>query len=318
MGTAIPQHHRWLNILQTLLLIAALLLLCSLAGSLLFGEQGVWIALAAGAIVLLFDRTATWRLTLHLYRAQPIYPQEAPELWRILEILASRAELPNVPTPYYVPSPLLNAFAVGNRKRSAIALSDGLLNELTLRELTGVLGHETAHIADGDLKVMGLADTVSRITALFAFTGQLYLLLSIALLLLDNVEFAINWPALLLLLFSPHLALLAQLGLSRIREYDADLKAGLLTGDPLGLALALARIERKSNVWLGIVLPGWGNPEPSWLRTHPDTAERIRRLQQMAVIQPQPVFTSPNHSQLGYIVTPLDRAPRWRIGGLWR
>lgn len=56
------------------------------------------------------------------------------------------------------------------------------------------------------------------------------------------------------------IALLAQLGLSRVREFDADRLAAELTGDPQGLALALAKIERESRAWL---LPGWGKPEPS-------------------------------------------------------
>ncbi|MHB8826004.1 MAG: M48 family metalloprotease [Thiobacillus sp.] len=83
----------------------------------------------------------------------------------------------------------------------------------------------------------------------------------------------IHWPAMLLLVFSLHLALLAQLGLSRVREFDAD-----QTAAPEGLARALGKIERASRAWQAWLLPGWGNPEPSWLRTHPATDERIRRL----------------------------------------
>jgi Zn-dependent protease with chaperone function len=261
-------RHSWLNRLQTVLLMLALLAICTLAGSLLFGEEGIWIALATGVFALIFEPAAAWRLTLSLYRARPIHPQEAPALWQMLQVLAERAELPSVPTPYYIPSPLINAFAVGSRQQSAIALTDGLFKQLNSRELAGVLAHEMAHIANNDLRVMGLADAISRITALFAATGQLFLLLSLPLLWFGEISFQINWPGLLLLLFSPHLALLMQLGLSRIREYDADMNAAALTGDPLGLAAALAHIEQVSGGWLSILLPGWGNPEPSWLRTH--------------------------------------------------
>lgn len=310
------QRHRWLNRLQTTVLMLALLGLCALGGSLLFGNRGIWLALGAGLLTLLIEPAAVWRLTLHLYRARPISAVEAPKLWQILEILSERAGLPSIPVPHYIPSPMVNAFAVGNRKQSAIALTDGLLKQLSTRELAGVLAHEAAHIANNDLRVMGLADAVSRLTAMFAMTGQLFLLLSIPLLLLGEVNFQINWPGLLLLLFSPHLALLMQLGLSRIREYDADLNAAILTGDPHGLAQALAHIEQVSSGWLSILLPGWGNPEPSWLRTHPPTEERIQRLKALSLDESNIAWLEP-HSLPGYGNLIVVR-PRWRIGGFWR
>lgn len=317
MQSIVWHRHSWLNRLQTLLLMLALLAICTLTGSLLFGEEGVWIALATGVFALIFEPAAAWRLTLGFYRARPISPQEAPALWQILQVLAERAELPSVPAPYYIASPLINAFAVGSRKQSAIALTDGLFKQLSSRELAGVLAHEMAHIANNDLRVMGLADAISRITALFAATGQLFLLLSLPLLLFSEINFQINWPGLLLLLFSPHLALLMQLGLSRIREYDADLNAAALTGDPLGLASALAHIEKVSGGWLSIFLPGWGNPEPSWLRTHPPTAERVRRLQALSPSRQQLIWQEP-FTAPGYGRRLIIRPARWRIGGLWR
>lgn len=310
-------RHLWLNRLQTVLLMLTLLAICALAGSLLFGEQGIWIALATGLAMLCLEPTAAWRLTLSLYRARPIHPEQAPELWQLLEALAERAELPSVPVPYYIPSPIINAFAVGHARQSAIALTDGLLGRLTMRELAGVLAHETAHIAHNDLRVMGLADAVSRITALFATTGQLFLLLMLPWLLLDEVPFEIQWPGLLLLLISPHLAVMVQMGLSRIREYHADAEAARLTGDPVGLATALAHIEQASRGWLAILFPGWGNPEPSWLRSHPATGERIRRLQALGPEHPQPRWAGATQFP-GYSRRIVVRAPRWRIGGLWR
>jgi heat shock protein HtpX len=187
-----------------------------------------------------------------------------------------------------------------------------------MRELTAVLAHEVAHIAHGDLRVMGLADSVSRLTSLFALTGQILLLLALPWFLVGGQMVEVNWLALLVLLLSPHLALLVQLGLSRVREFDADLKAAALTGDPEGLALALARIERASRSWLSILLPGWGNPEPSWLRTHPATAERIRRLRTLASSPARPGLWPPETTAVGSIARPTVRAPRWYVSGLWR
>lgn len=308
--------HALVNQLQTLLLILTLLGLSALAGALLFGENGLWIALIAGAAALIFEPAAASWLTLRLYRARPIPPEAAPGLWQTLAWLAERAGLTALPIPHYVASPMVNAFAVGSRNRSAIALTDGLLRTLTARELTGVLAHEVAHIAHGDLRVMGLADYVSRLTSLYALTGQFLLLLALPASLVAAVE--INWWGLLLLAVSPHIALIAQLGLSRVREYEADRRAAELTGDPEGLAAALVRIERVSRSWRAWLIPGWGNPEPSWLRTHPATEARVRRLLAMAT----PPLRSPG-PRLDTLWEPsryprlLPGGPRWRLGGFW-
>ena len=251
-------RHRWLNRLQTALLVLTLLGIAAVAGSLLLGDGGLWLALAAAGFTLLLEPAAASGLTLRLYGARPLHPDEAPDLWAVLRELAARAGLPAVPVPHYVPSGVVNAFATGSKHHAAIALTDGLLRSLTPRELTGVLGHEIAHIANEDLRVMGLADSISRLTHLLALLGQLAIVLSLPALLLGVTE--VNWPALLLLAVAPQLALLAQLGLSRVREFDADRLAAELTGDPHGLASALAKIERVSRSWRAWLLPGWGNP----------------------------------------------------------
>ena len=284
-------RHRWLNRLQTALLVLTLLGIAAVAGSLLLGDGGLWLALAAAGFTLLLEPAAASGLTLRLYGARPLHPDEAPDLWAVLRELAARAGLPAVPVPHYVPSGVVNAFATGSKHHAAIALTDGLLRSLTPRELTGVLGHEIAHIANEDLRVMGLADSISRLTHLLALLGQLAIVLSLPALLLGVTE--VNWPALLLLAVAPQLALLAQLGLSRVREFDADRLAAELTGDPHGLASALAKIERVSRSWRAWLLPGWGNPEPSWLRTHPATAERIERLLELAPPPAMPPWRSP-------------------------
>jgi len=306
-------RHRWLNRLQTALLVLTLLGIAAVAGSLLLGDGGLWLALAAAGFTLLLEPAAASGLTLRLYGARPLHPDEAPDLWAVLRELAARAGLPAVPVPHYVPSGVVNAFATGSKHHAAIALTDGLLRSLTPRELTGVLGHEIAHIANEDLRVMGLADSISRLTHLLALLGQLAIVLSLPALLLGVTE--VNWPALLLLAVAPQLALLAQLGLSRVREFDADRLAAELTGDPHGLASALAKIERVSRSWHAWLLPGWGNPEPSWLRTHPATAERIERLLELAPPPAMPPFPS---ARFVPEVTVSPRPPRWRTGGLWR
>lgn len=313
MISKVVRQHAALNRLQTGLLVILLLAVGGVAGQLLFGATGFWLSLGAILLTLALEPVATARLTLSLYRARPIPPGEAPQLWRMLEVLARRAGLPAVPRPHYVPSRMINAFAVGNRRNSAIALTDGLLGSLTPRELLAVLAHETAHIANGDLRVMNLADYVSRLTGAFAMLGLLLLVMALPGVWMGQLE--VQWLGLLLLAVSPHLARLAQMGLSRVREFDADLGAARLTGDPAALASALARIEAVARGWRGWLIPGWGNPEPSWLRTHPPTAERIRRLLALEVPAWSDDWTLADRPELRAAQL---RPSRWHPSGIWR
>lgn len=305
--TALLQH-RWLNRLQTGLLVLTLVGIAAAAGRLPFGEGCLWLALFAVAGALLLEPVAASALSLRLYRVRALHPQQAHEMWALLR------ELPATPVPHYVPSAVVNAFATGSKQEASIALTDGLLRSLSPRELAGVFAHEVAHIANEDLRVMGLADSVSRLTCLLALMGQIAILLSLPALLVGAAE--VYWPGLLLLAASPQLALLAQLGLSRVREFDADRLAAELTGDPQGLASALAKIERVSRSWRAWLWPGWGNPEPSCLRTRPATQERIARLLTLA---PWPASALPLRAPHFLPESALaTRPPRWRPSGLWR
>ena len=143
------------------------------AGRLPFGEGCLWLALFAVAGALLLEPVAASALSLRLYRVRALHPQEAHEMWALLRELPARAGLPATPVPHYVPSAVVNAFATGSKQEASIALTDGLLRSLSPRELAGVLVHEVAHIANEDLRVMGLADSNSRLTSLLALMGQI-------------------------------------------------------------------------------------------------------------------------------------------------
>ena len=89
----------------------------------------------------------------------------------------------------------------------------------------------------------------------------------------------IPFLGLILLIIAPMLSSLLQLGLSRTREYDADLGAFELTRDARGLASALMKLEKyHGGLMEKIVLPGRKQQQPSLLRTHPETEDRVERL----------------------------------------
>ncbi len=281
VDSGIVAERRLLNLAQTALLVGGMASLLALSAELLVGG-GVWPGVFAGvALSLLLAPAVSPRWVLRAYRARELGLREAPGLHRLARELALRAGIDRPPSLYWVPSPIMNAFSVGSRHDPAIAVTEGLLRALDARELAGVLAHETSHIANNDMRIMALADTVTRMTHLLSSAGVLLALVSLPLALFGIVVVS-PW-ALLMLVAAPALSGLMQMALSRTREYLADLEAAHLTGDPMGLAAALYKLEWQSaGPWRRLFAGGHrGNPDPSLLRTHPDTGERVQRLRAM-------------------------------------
>jgi heat shock protein HtpX len=261
------------NTLHAILLIAGTGLLMGVLAYTMFGWVGLIGTAIFGAIGIASLGRVSPKMVLGLYKARPLAEEEAPDLHRIMRELAKRANLLSVPTLHYVPTKMMNAFAVGHEQDSAVAVTDGLLRAMNLRQIAGILAHEVSHIKSGDLRVMGLADVLNRITSILSNIG----LLGIPLVFGTGIN--VPLLGLVLMVLAPTLGGLLQLGLSRVREYDADLDGASLTGDPEGLASALRILEeRQGGKWEGLVLPGSRLPQPSLLRTHPKTEDRIARL----------------------------------------
>jgi heat shock protein HtpX len=266
-------RHRARNALHTGLLLLGMAVLAGFLGYALFGSASmVWGALA-GAVVVAFAHEVSPALVLRMARAREIPRAEAPRLYGLVEGLAGRAGLARVPPLYLVPTPALNAFAAGSRDHAAIAVTDGLLRNLDGRELAGVLAHEFAHLKANDLRVMTLAAVVGRLTGLLSLMGQMMLVVMVPLALVTSLT--VPWLAIFALILAPTGSAALQLALSRTREFDADVSAAELGGDPRGLAMALAKLERMQGGWMERLFLA---RVPHWLRSHPDTHERIRRL----------------------------------------
>jgi heat shock protein HtpX len=309
------RRHDWLNALHTWILIAGSALLMAFIAWTVFGVTGLaWAGIATG-VSLVFAGRLSPQVVLRLYRARALDPSEAPELHQVVRELAARAELPGVPQLYYVPSQIMNAFAVGSPENAAIAVTHGLVRNLTLRQLAGVLAHEISHVRNGDLKVMALGDVLTRVTSLMAQIGFFGLLISIPGMLATGIH--VPWLALGLLILAPFIGGLLQLALSRTREYDADLDAAAITGDPEALASALAVLEKKQgHMWEGLMLPGGRVPDPSILRTHPKAEERIARLLNL---RKGTAHVSPEDIHIEVEAPSRLRPPRihWQRLGVW-
>ena len=310
------RRHKLRNLAQSAVLLSGMVVLLGLLGFLLFGADGL-VGMGLGtALALAFSPRVSPQMVLRLYGAREIARAEIPELLAVVARLAERAGLQRMPRLYYVPSSMLNAFAVGRPDDAAIALTDGLLRTLSLRELSGVVAHEISHIRNDDLWIMGLADTVGRLTRLMTLFGITLLIVSLPLW--ASGAAGLPWLLVLLLLLAPQVTMLLQLALSRAREFDADLDAAGLTGDPAGLASALLKLERRQQgLWEQILLPGHRQPQPSVLRSHPPTEQRVARLKSLyAIAEPTrgpDRDAEPIECPWARIATP----PRGHLVGYW-
>jgi heat shock protein HtpX len=319
LDQAALEAHKRLNLLHTALLLAGTAAIVGISGLLLFGMSGVaWAAVLVGIMLILMPRIPP-ELLMRMYRARRIVPQPGEQLGEIIDVLAERAGLPTRPQLYVVPSMALNAFAAGKQDHAAIAITEGLLRQLTLREIAGVLAHEISHVRNNDLWVMGVADVFTRVTQSMSYIAIFLAMLNV-LGAFQGEQYA-SWWAIAFLYLAPMMSNLLQLGLSRAREYDADLEGAQLTGDPLGLASALKRIEdHTGKVWEDVMLPAPGRRVvyPSILRSHPTTEDRIRRLVALTgkPMMPPMVFADrPLISLVGF--GPIAMRPRVRFPGVW-
>lgn len=265
------------NQLHTVILLITLGLLFSTMGYALFGGTGfIWV-LVIGMAILVITPTLPNSWLLGLKRAIPITYDEAPWLYKTTNQLAQKAGLDDSPRLFFLPNKESSAFTIGQGHDHAIGLSQGLLRELNERELEGVIAHEISHIKNKDIPLRTLAHHMSQLTRTFSFIGQVVILFNLPLLLLGLVSF--SWSVILLLIAAPAAAVLVELALSRAREFEADLTAAELTNDPKGLASALLRIDKKNRpIFLRLLFPYYASPSTSWLSTHPNTEERVKRL----------------------------------------
>jgi len=279
------------NLLQSVLVLAAMGLLTAGLGWLLAGVDGIVWGLGAGVVALLLQPGLSWPLLQRLYRARPLRIEEAPGLYQIVRALADRAELSAPPALFYIPSPVVQAVTVGRGEEPAIGITDGLLRLLSRRELAGVLAHEISHIRHRDLWLMQLAGAAGRLTHLFSTLGLVLIFLYMPLALMSEV--AIPLPLLLLLVFAPTVSAMLQLALARTREFAADAGAVELTGDTRGLISALDKLERiQGGLWEGFSRRPRG-PLARLLRTHPEASERIARLEALEPARPGPAIALP-------------------------
>lgn len=270
------------------LLLAAMTGLFMAVGYLIGAQQGMIIAFVLALGMNVFAYWNSDKMVLSMYGAKLVDRNSAPRFYNLVERLAQRAQLP-MPRVFVIENPQPNAFATGrDPEHAAVAATTGLLNLLDERELAGVMAHELAHVKNRDTLVMTITATLA---------GAVGMLANFAMFMGGRNR---NSPlgaigGILVMLLAPLAAMLVQMAISRTREYGADEGGAAISGDPLALASALAKLEHGARVvpnndaeanpataHMFIVNPLSGRGADNLFSTHPAMANRIAKLQQMA------------------------------------
>lgn len=280
-----------MNYFKTTILLIALTLLLVWVGSMVGGRQGATYAFAIAMGMNFFSYWFSDKIVLRMYGAREVTEQESPSFYMIVKELTMHTGLP-MPRMYIVPTQAVNAFATGrNPRHAAVAVTEGILNSLTHEELKGVLGHELSHIQNRDILISTIIATVAgaimmlanmaRWAALFGGYGGR-----------DEEDSRGGFAILFLAILAPIAALLIQMAISRSREYAADKGGAQITGNPLGLASALGKLQQaamtrplnagQTTAHLFIVNPLSGRTFATIFSTHPPIEERVKRLRAMA------------------------------------
>lgn len=277
-----------MNYVRTGMLMAALTALFGVVGYLLAGAGGMLIALGIAVATNLFSYWNSDRLALSAYNAQQVDERSAPELYGMVRDLAQRANLP-MPRVYIIQEDQPNAFATGrNPQNAAVAATTGLLKSLSQEEVAGVMAHELAHVKNRDTLTMTVTATIA---------GALGMLANFALFFGGNRNSPFGLiGTILVMILAPLAAMLVQMAISRTREYSADQGGAEICGRPEWLASALEKIDaaarrtdntaaerNPATAHMFIINPLHAHSVDSLFSTHPATANRVRRLRELAV-----------------------------------
>lgn len=262
-------------------------------GSYFGGTNGAILFLVIAAVMNFGMYWFSDRAVLAMYKARVLGPQDAPDLYDMVDRLRQAAGLP-MPKLAVAPSEQPNAFATGrNPANAVVCVTAGIVRLLPPRELEGVIAHELAHVKHRHMLVGTIAATMAGAIATIANIAQWGMIFGGFGGRDDRGQNP--FAMLIMIIVAPIAAMIVQMAISRQNEYQADATAARLTRDPNGLAGALQRIEGYAHqipmavnpaaAQLAIINPLAGRRAAfsGLFNTHPSTEERVARLRQMTV-----------------------------------
>ena len=197
-----------------------------------------------------------------------------------------------MPRVYIVPGDTPNAFATGRDEHHAVvAVTEGILRILNRDELEGVIAHELTHIKQRDILIGSIAATLAGAIVMLANMAQWAAMFGGGSRDDDEGGSGGIVGLILMAVLAPLAATIIQMAISRSREYLADAGGAKVSGKPYGLASALEKLSRASQVipleanpstaHMFIVNPLTGRSLMNLFSTHPPVEERIARLKSM-------------------------------------
>lgn len=270
-----------MNTAKTFALLSVLTGILLAIGYYVGGSSGVLVAFALSVVINFVSYWWSDKIVLKMYGAKTVERKDAPWLHDTVERLCKDAGLPKPPI-YLVRTNAPNAFATGrNPQHAAVAVTTGLMDALEKDEVAAVLAHEIGHVANRDTLISTMAATLA---------GAITWIAHAALFAGDRNRSAAG--ALAMMIVVPIAASLVRLAISRSREFGADTFGAHVSGQPLKLASALQKIEHAARgvrmnaepatAHMFIINPLTAENLAGLFSTHPPTAERVRRLKEMA------------------------------------
>lgn len=277
--------------LKTVVLLGALTGLLIAIGGVAGGKVGMTVALGLSLVMNLGAWWFSDRMVIAMTRAKPVTAAEAPRLHRMVEELARNAGIPK-PAVYVVADRTPNAFATGRGPgRAVVAVTQGLQELLSEREVRGVLAHEIAHIQNRDILISSISAAIAGAVMWLANMAQWAMLFG-GFGRGDEDEGPNPLVLLVTALLAPLAATVIQMAISRSREYKADARGAEVCGDPGALADALARLDvgvhrrpahNQASATVHCIVNAFsGRSMLRLFSTHPPIEDRIARLREMA------------------------------------
>ena len=281
-----------MNTVKTVGLMTFMMVLFVAIGGALGGRSGMVMAIMIAAVMNVGMYWFSDKLVLRMYHAQPVTEAEAPELHAIVRILVQKAGMP-MPKVYLIPEETPNAFATGrNPEHAVVAVTQGIMRILSREELAGVIAHELAHIKHRDMLTGTIVATIAGAISMLAQMAQWAMIFGGGRSR-DDDEGGNPIVAIVMMIVAPIAAMLVQMAISRTREFEADKGGAGIAGSPSGLANALLKLEKGSQLipmhdakpataHMFIVNPLTGGGLLKLFSTHPPIEERVKRLNDMA------------------------------------
>ncbi|MBR0480475.1 zinc metalloprotease HtpX [Candidatus Saccharibacteria bacterium] len=278
---------------NTILIMMGFVVLISIIGAgfaWYFDDWSVLIyVFSISAVYAVFQYFIAGSLAVMMAGAKEITKKDNPRLYNIVENLSITAGLP-MPKVYVINDDAPNAFATGrDPQHASVAATSGLLGIMDDKELTAVMGHEMSHVKNYDIRVSTI---VFGLVALIGFISDL----GFRMLYYgghrdrdDNDRSPVGMIIILVFsILAPLLASLAQMAVSRQREYLADASSVNLTRYPEGMISALKKLDSHARPMksqnaameaLYISNPLRKGTLTNLFSTHPPIEKRIERLE---------------------------------------